>query len=187
AARELREFYLCEVQPSVSENNEDRSITRLDEGLEEFFSRKLIQEELPCSLAPLDGSPGLAAPAPSGSRTFKKKIGNFFAFKKPKSSRGTRPEREPNGSPLAAKGRKSVLSDILRAPSRAGEAIKALNKSEEGGLAVEFRAHLEQSQTPDVTRRTRTKYAREGKSQSLILLSGEAEETLEAKHEKVTL
>lgn len=87
---------------------------------------------------------------------------------------------------MAAKGRKSMLSDILRSSSKAGEAAKPLSKSEEGGLAVEPRADTEHSQTPDAARRIRPKYSREGKSQSLILLSGEDEEVLGVKHEKVT-
>ncbi|XP_053126871.1 capping protein, Arp2/3 and myosin-I linker protein 2 isoform X2 [Hemicordylus capensis] len=170
------------VQPPVRENDEDRSIARLDEGLDEFFTRKVIHEHL--LPVPLEDPPAVATPISSGSRTFKKKIGHFFAFKKPKSTRSARPEKEPEGSPLAARGRKLMLSDILRAPSKASESTKALSKSEEGGLAVESRGHLEQSQTPDSARRARPKYSREGKSQSLILLSGEDEETLGVRHEK---
>ncbi|XP_062997504.1 capping protein, Arp2/3 and myosin-I linker protein 2 [Elgaria multicarinata webbii] len=170
------------VQPPVRENDEDRSIARLDEGLDEFFTKKVIHEHLlPVSL---ETSPAATTPTSSGSRTFKKKIGHFFAFKKPKSSRGARPEKEPDGSPSAARGRRLMLSDILRAPSKASESTKALSKSEEGGLAVEGRGYLEQSQTPDSTRRARPKYSREGKSQSLILLSGEDEEGLGVRHEK---
>ncbi|XP_043351322.1 capping protein, Arp2/3 and myosin-I linker protein 2 isoform X2 [Dermochelys coriacea] len=170
------------VQPAPSENDEDRSITCVDEGLEEFFTKKLIQEEpLP---APRGISPGSAPLVPSGTQTFKKKIGNFFAFKKPKSSRGWKCEKELEGSPLAAKGRKSTRSDISKPPSKAGEPGKALSKSEEGGLTVEPRANAEPSQTPDAGHRIRPKYSREGKSQSLILLSGEDEEVLSAKHEK---
>uniref|UniRef100_A0A8C4KB72 Capping protein regulator and myosin 1 linker 2 n=1 Tax=Dromaius novaehollandiae TaxID=8790 RepID=A0A8C4KB72_DRONO len=107
------------VQPVARENSEDRSITRVDEGLEDFFTKKLITEELlPTAL---ETCPGSALLASSGSRTLKKKIGNFFAFKKPKSSRGSR---------------------------------------------------------------IRPKYSREGKSQSLILLSGEDEDTLGVRHDK---
>uniref|UniRef100_A0A8C8B0K5 Capping protein regulator and myosin 1 linker 2 n=1 Tax=Otus sunia TaxID=257818 RepID=A0A8C8B0K5_9STRI len=108
-------------------------------------------------------------PAPlvhSGSRTLKKKIGNFFAFKKPKSSRGSRCEKEPEGGPTAPRSRRSMLSDILRAPSKAGE------------------AEPEHCQTPDSARRIRPKYSREGKSQSLILLSGEDEDALGVRHDK---
>ncbi|XP_074917416.1 capping protein, Arp2/3 and myosin-I linker protein 2 isoform X1 [Chelonoidis abingdonii] len=170
------------VQPAPSENDEDRSITCVDEGLEEFFTKKLIQEELPP--APRGISSGSTPLAPSGTRTFKKKIGNFFAFKKPKSSRGWKCEKEPEASPSAAKGRKSTRGDISKPPSKAGEPGKALSKSEEGGLAVEPRANAEPSQTPDAAHRLRPKYAREGKSQSLILLSGEDEEALGVKHEK---
>ncbi|NXT53363.1 CARL2 protein, partial [Pluvianellus socialis] len=77
-----------------------------------------------------------------------------------------------------------MLSDILRAPSKAGEGGKPLSKSEEGGLAAEPRAEPEHCQTPDSARRIRPKYSREGKSQSLILLSGEDEEALGVRHDK---
>lgn len=79
-----------------------------------------------------------------------------------------------------------MLSDILRAPSKAGEAGKPLSKSEEGGLAAEPQAEPEHCQTPDSARRIRPKYSREGKSQSLILLSGEDEDALGVRHDKVS-
>ncbi|NXT39207.1 CARL2 protein, partial [Pelecanoides urinatrix] len=170
------------VQPVACENSEDRSITRVDEGLEDFFAKRLIPEELPPT-AP-ETCPGSAPLAPSGSRTLKKKIGIFFAFKKPKSSRGSRSEKEPEGGPAVPRSRRSMLSDILRAPSKAGEAGKPLSKSEEGGLAAEPRAEPEHCQTPDSARRIRPKYSREGKSQSLILLSGEDEDALGVRHDK---
>nr|XP_060644291.1 capping protein, Arp2/3 and myosin-I linker protein 2 [Anolis sagrei ordinatus] len=170
------------VQPPVRENDEDRSIARLDEGLDEFFTKKVIHEPLvPVSPETL---PATAMPTPSGSRAFKKKIGHFFAFKKSKSGRGARAEKEPEGSPLASRCRKLMLDDLLRTPSKASEAMKALSKSEEEGMAGEGRGCLEQSQTPDSARRARPKYSREGKSQSLILLSGEGEEGLGVRHEK---
>lgn len=78
-----------------------------------------------------------------------------------------------------------MLSDILRAPSRAGEGGKPLSKSEEGGLAADPQAEPEHCQTPDSARRIRPKYSREGKSQSLILLPGEDEEVLGVRHNKV--
>ncbi|NXN68162.1 CARL2 protein, partial [Himantopus himantopus] len=172
-----------QVQPVACENSEDRSITRVDEGLEDFFAKRLITEELPPTAPGI--CPGSAPLAPSGSRTLKKKIGNFFAFKKPKSSRGSRCEKEPEGGgPAAPRSRRSMLSDILRAPSKAGEASKPLSKSEEGGLAAEPRAEPEHCQTPDSARRIRPKYSREGKSQSLILLSGEEEDALGVRHDK---
>ncbi|NXU58682.1 CARL2 protein, partial [Turnix velox] len=76
-----------------------------------------------------------------------------------------------------------MLSDILRAPSRAGEAGKPLSKSEEGSLA-EPRGEPEHCHTPDSARRLRPKYSREGKSQSLILLPGEDEDALGVRHDK---
>lgn len=36
-----------QVQPVACENSEDRSITRVDEGLEDFFAKRLITEQLP--------------------------------------------------------------------------------------------------------------------------------------------
>ncbi|NXX40449.1 CARL2 protein, partial [Tricholaema leucomelas] len=179
------------VQPVACENSEDRSITRVDEGLEDFFAKRLITEQLPAHSASSLPSPAAPEPrtgsaplAPSSSRTLKKKIGNFFAFKKPKSSRGSRCEKEPEGGPSAPRSRRSMLSDILRAPSRAGEGGKPLSKSEEGGLAAEPQAEPEHCQTPDSARRIRPKYSREGKSQSLILLPGEDEEVLGVRHNK---
>ncbi|XP_061863544.1 capping protein, Arp2/3 and myosin-I linker protein 2 [Colius striatus] len=170
------------VQPVSCENSEDRSITRVDEGLEDFFAKRLITEELPPTAA--EPCVGPAPLAPSGSRTLKKKIGIFFAFKKPKSLRGSRCEKEPEGGPAAARSRRSMLSDILRAPSRAGEASKPLSKSEEGGLAAEPPAEPEHCRTPDSARRIRPKYSREGKSQSLILLPGEDEDALGVRQDK---
>ncbi|RLW01244.1 hypothetical protein DV515_00008148 [Chloebia gouldiae] len=170
------------VQPVACENSEDRSITRVDEGLEDFFAKRLITETLPPTTAEI--CPGSAPLAPSGSRTLKKKIGIFFAFKKPKSSRGSRCEKEPEGGPTAPRSRRSMLSDILRAPSKAGEPGKPLSKSEEGGLSAEPHAEPEHCQTPDSARRIRPKYSREGKSQSLILLSGEDEDALGVRHDK---
>ncbi|XP_017596292.1 PREDICTED: capping protein, Arp2/3 and myosin-I linker protein 2 [Corvus brachyrhynchos] len=171
-----------QVQPVACENSEDRSITRVDEGLEDFFAKRLITETLPPTTPEI--CPGSAPMAPSGSRTLKKKIGNFFAFKKPKSSRGSRCEKEPEGGPTAPRSRRSMLSDILRAPSKAGESGKPLSKSEEGGLSAEPHTEPEHCQTPDSARRIRPKYSREGKSQSLILLSGEDEDALGVRHDK---
>ncbi|XP_074865217.1 capping protein, Arp2/3 and myosin-I linker protein 2 [Carettochelys insculpta] len=157
------------VQPAPPENDEDRSMTRVDEGLEEFFTKKLIPEEL--LSAPQAGPPGSAPLAPSGPRTFKKKIGNFFAFRKPKPSRGWKGEREQEG-------RKSLRGD----GAKAGEPGQALSPPEEGALAAGPRTKAQQS--PNTAHRIRPKYSREGKSQSLILLSGEDEEALGVKQEK---
>ncbi|KAM9374138.1 LOW QUALITY PROTEIN: capping protein, Arp2/3 and myosin-I linker protein 2 [Phaethornis superciliosus] len=167
------------VQPVACENSEDRSITRVDEGLDDFFAKRLITEDLPPTA--LETCPGSAPLAPSGSRTLKKKIGNFFAFKKPKSSRGSRCEKEPESGP---RSRRSMLSDILRAPSKMGEGSKPLSKSEELELGAEPPGEPEHCQTPDSARRIRSKYSREGKSQSLILLPGEDEGAQGIRHDK---
>nr|XP_033797380.1 capping protein, Arp2/3 and myosin-I linker protein 2 [Geotrypetes seraphini] len=169
------------VQPSIWENDENSAILKVDEGLEEFFSRKLIQEELP--QVPLEICQESATLSSSSSRTFKKKIGDFFAFKKPKSTKGPKSEREFEGNPLVTKGKRPLLVDILRAPSRVGELAKAAIKPEDGGPR-DSKSIIEQSRTPDAARRIKPRYSREGKSQSLILLSGEDEDALALKHEK---
>ncbi|NXD72165.1 CARL2 protein, partial [Eolophus roseicapillus] len=167
------------VQPVACENSEDRSITRVDEGLEDFFGKRIITGELP-TMAP-ETCLGSAPLAPSSSCTLKKKIRIFFAFKKPKSSRGSRCEKDPEGTP---RSRRSMLSDILGEPSKAGEEGKLLSKLEEGELAAEHRAEPEHCQTPGSAHRIRPKYSREGKSQSLILLSGEDEDALGVRQDK---
>ncbi|XP_029464701.1 capping protein, Arp2/3 and myosin-I linker protein 2 [Rhinatrema bivittatum] len=169
------------VQPAVCENDENNAIPKVDEGVEEFFSRKLIQEELPH--VPVEICQEAATLSSSGSRTFKKKIGDFFAFKKPKSTKWSKSEREFDGSPVITKGRRPLLADILRAPSRVGELTRLVSKPE-AGEPRDSTSIIEQSRTPDAARRIKPRYSREGKSQSLILLSGEDEDALGLKHEK---
>lgn len=170
---------ICNLDPSLCGGKNDSKPLG---SLELTFANA---SSLPSPMAPETCS-APAPLAPSGSRTLKKKIGNFFAFKKPKSSRGSRCEKEPESGPAVPRSRRSMLSDILRAPSKAGEAVKPLSKSEEGGLAAEPPAEPEHCQTPDSARRIRPKYSREGKSQSLILLPGEDEDALGVRHDKVS-
>ncbi|MBV94465.1 Capping protein, Arp2/3 and myosin-I linker protein 2, partial [Eschrichtius robustus] len=96
-------------------------------------------------------------------RTLRKKLGTLFAFKKPRSTRGSRPDLET--SPGAApRSRKTTLGDLLRPPARPGRGEEA--GGADGGTS-----------SPDPTRRSRPRYTRESKAYSMILLPAEEEET----------
>lgn len=111
---------------------------------------------------------GGTAPVP---RTLRKKLGTLFAFKKPRSTRGSRPDLET--SPGAApRSRKTTLGDLLRPPARPGRGEEPAGA--EGGTG-----------SPDPTRRSRPRYTRESKAYSLILLPAEEEETVGARPDKV--
>ncbi|XP_038628608.1 capping protein, Arp2/3 and myosin-I linker protein 2 [Tachyglossus aculeatus] len=155
------------VPPAVPEEN--GASTRVDEGVEEFFSRRVIQRER--LLSTLGAPPDHTGPSPSG-RTLRKKLGTLFAFRKPRSARGGSSRAEPEGSPGAARGRKATLTDLLRPPSRPGRGDEV--GGSEGGP----------SGTPDPARRSRPRYARDGKAQSLILLPGDEEEALGVRPDK---
>ncbi|XP_069460601.1 capping protein, Arp2/3 and myosin-I linker protein 2-like [Ambystoma mexicanum] len=165
----------CQVQTTTCDNDASGTGTPLDEGLEEFFSFRLAQE--PLLNVSLDVSSDSDALSSSGSRTFKKKIGHFFAFKKSKSTKGDTPEKDQDKNTLLMKCRKSALADILRAPSKVS-GISRQPCKEEDASTEEPKPLTEQCRTPDPTKRIHPRYSREGKSQSLILLSGEDEEAL---------
>lgn len=105
-------------------------------------------------------------------RTLRKKLGTLFAFKKPRSTRGPRPDLET--SPGAApRTRKTTLGDLLRPPARPGRGEES--GGAEGGTS-----------SPDPARRSRPRYTRESKAYSMILLPAEEEEaTLGARSDKV--
>ncbi|XP_075044908.1 capping protein, Arp2/3 and myosin-I linker protein 2 [Mixophyes fleayi] len=168
------------VQTSgISEINENNVYTRVDEGIDEFFTKKLIQNDQQIPLK-ISTEPTVLS---SGSRTFKKKIGEFFALRKPKSSKGTKSEKDSEGSPVIVRGRKQTLTDILRPLGKGNEALKGQDKTENASSA-EARSVDDPTWTPDAVRRIRPRYSREGKSQSLILLSADDEESLGIKQEK---
>ncbi|XP_018113233.2 capping protein, Arp2/3 and myosin-I linker protein 2 isoform X2 [Xenopus laevis] len=160
-----------------TEVNEKEVSTKLDEGLDEFFNKKLIQDYHEC---PLQVSSEPSSLSSSGSRTFKKKIGDFFALRKPRNSKGHKPEKEQDGSPVTEKGRKPTLSDILRPANKSGETNK---EKPEDAPSAELGSVVDPAWTPDASRKIKPRCSREGKSQSLILLS-EDEEPFRIKQEK---
>ncbi|KAM5263126.1 capping protein, Arp2/3 and myosin-I linker protein 2 [Ctenodactylus gundi] len=155
-----------QVPPALPQEGNGLS-ARVDEGVEEFFSKRLIQQDR--LWAPEEDlvTEGGAAPVP---RTLRKKLGTLFAFKKPRSTRGTRPDLETSPG-AATRTRKTTLGDLLRPPARLG-------RGEEPGGADGGTG------SPDPARRNRPRYTRESKAYSMILLPAEEEETLSAKPDK---
>uniref|UniRef100_A0A8C5L9B5 Capping protein regulator and myosin 1 linker 2 n=1 Tax=Jaculus jaculus TaxID=51337 RepID=A0A8C5L9B5_JACJA len=156
-----------QVAPALLQEGNGLS-ARVDEGVEEFFSKRLIQQD---RLWAPDEDPateeGGATPVP---RTLRKKLGTLFAFKKPRSTRSPRPDLETSPG-AAARARKATLGDLLRPPARPGRGEEP--GGAEGGIS-----------SPDPTRRSRPRYTRESKAYSMILLPAEEEATLGARPDK---
>ncbi|XP_012666569.1 capping protein, Arp2/3 and myosin-I linker protein 2 [Otolemur garnettii] len=156
-----------QVPPALPQEGNGLS-ARVDEGVEEFFSKRLIQQDRLWAPEEDPATEGGTAPVP---RTLRKKLGTLFAFKKPRSTRGPRPDLET--SPVAApRTRKTTLGDLLRPPTRP-------SRSEEPGGAEGG------TSSPDPARRSRPRYTRDSKAYSMILLPAEEEEaTLGARPDK---
>ncbi|XP_053459944.1 capping protein, Arp2/3 and myosin-I linker protein 2 isoform X1 [Nycticebus coucang] len=147
-----------QVPPALPQEGNGLS-ARVDEGVEEFFSKRLIQQDRLWAPEEDPATEGGTAPVP---RTLRKKLGTLFAFKKPRSTRGPRPDLET--SPVAApRIRKTTLGDLLRPPTRP-------SRSEEPGGAEGG------TSSPDAARRSRPRYTRDSKAYSMILLPAEEEE-----------
>ncbi|XP_036897385.1 capping protein, Arp2/3 and myosin-I linker protein 2 isoform X3 [Sturnira hondurensis] len=147
-----------QVPPALPQEGNGLS-ARVDEGVEEFFSKKLIQQAHLWAPEEDPATEGSTTPVP---RTLRKKLGTLFAFKKPRSTRGPRPDLET--SPGAApRTRKTTLGDLLRPPARPGRGEEP--GGAEGGIG-----------SPDAARRSRPRYTRESKAYSMILLPAEEEE-----------
>ncbi|XP_039078353.1 capping protein, Arp2/3 and myosin-I linker protein 2 isoform X2 [Hyaena hyaena] len=147
-----------QVPPALPQEGNGLS-ARVDEGVEEFFSKRLIQQDRLWVPEEDSANEGGTTPVP---RTLRKKLGTLFAFKKPRSTRGPRPDLET--SPGAApRTRKTTLGDLLRPPSRPGRGDEPAGA--EGATS-----------SPDPGRRSRPRYTRENKAHSMILLPAEEEE-----------
>ncbi|XP_034760207.2 capping protein, Arp2/3 and myosin-I linker protein 2-like [Acipenser ruthenus] len=116
------------VQAVACENEEN--ICNVDEGVEEFFTKKLLPEDPLKSQQPAKArEPTCSASPPSSSKTIKKKFGDFFAFKKPRSARGAKGEGGPESSPsVGLRLKKTSIADLIR-PLR--EAARAAERADE--------------------------------------------------------
>ncbi|KAJ8417924.1 hypothetical protein AAFF_G00227670 [Aldrovandia affinis] len=152
-------------QVAESENEQSETMGRVDEGVEEFFTKKIIpdnplksqREEPPVKAQPVQ--PASSAPSTGSSRNIKKKFGDFFAFKK---------VRGPAPIPIPAP------RDHARVPRRPHRAHTGRRPRPVPAVEREKSRTLEKSRTPDGERKLKAtrRSLREGKSQSLILLTG---------------
>ncbi|KAM5208190.1 capping protein, Arp2/3 and myosin-I linker protein 2 isoform 3-T3 [Hipposideros larvatus] len=147
-----------QVPPALPQEGNGLS-ARVDEGVEEFFSKRLIQQD---RLWAPEEDPATEEGTTPVPRTLRKKLGTLFAFKKPRSTRGPRPDLETSPG-TASRTRKTTLGDLLRPPARPG-------RGEEPGGADGS------TSSPDPARRSRPRYTRESKAYSMILLPAEEEE-----------
>uniref|UniRef100_A0AAY4ENI1 Capping protein regulator and myosin 1 linker 2 n=1 Tax=Denticeps clupeoides TaxID=299321 RepID=A0AAY4ENI1_9TELE len=134
-------------QAAESENEVYENMGRVDEGVEEFFTKKIIpddplkhqreealtkaqptREPTSITIAPATTSTSTttATATPTPPKNIKKKFGDFFAFKKVRSGRGAKGEGAPEG-----KAKKTSIADLIRPLREAARAEKEREKEKE--------------------------------------------------------
>ncbi|XP_060779937.1 capping protein, Arp2/3 and myosin-I linker protein 2 isoform X3 [Neoarius graeffei] len=131
-------------QAAENENEANENMGRVDEGVEEFFTKKIIPDDLlkhqredPLNKAqPAESTCGTTSPPTTTSTTstpstaptknIKKKFGDFFAFKKVRAGRGAKSEGAPEG-----KVKKTSIADLIRPLREAARAEKEREKEKE--------------------------------------------------------
>ncbi|KAI4877901.1 hypothetical protein NFI96_016785 [Prochilodus magdalenae] len=131
-------------QAAESENEANENMGRVDEGVEEFFTKKIIpddplkhQREEPLNKAQPSESTCVTTtlpttttttptPSTAPSKNIKKKFGDFFAFKKVRAGRGAKGEGGPEG-----KVKKTSIADLIRPLREAARAEKEREKERE--------------------------------------------------------
>ncbi|KAM3625106.1 uncharacterized protein V6R79_006914 [Siganus canaliculatus] len=170
-----------------SENEVPEFMGRVDEGVEEFFTKKVLPTETlkkpdEESITVLDVAPASSVPCPPQTKTLRRKLGDFFTLKK---KRGLKSEPSQEGRP-----KKASIADFIRPLREVGRAdkdkdkdrVKELDKENEKEKAKEQPSagtgESAAQETPAPPLRAEVvpprRALREGKSQSLILLSGSA-------------
>ncbi|KAM4592261.1 uncharacterized protein PAE49_011891 [Odontesthes bonariensis] len=173
-----------------SENEVLELMGRVDEGVEEFFTKKVLptdtlikQDEE--SITVHEVAPASSVPCPPPTKTLRRKLGDFFTLKK---RRGLKSETSQEGRP-----KKASIADLIRPlrevarseKDKDKERVKEQDKENEKEKAKEHPSAVtgesavpETPVTGDVPLRGEAvpprRALREGKSQSLILLSGSA-------------
>ncbi|XP_037103919.1 flocculation protein FLO11-like isoform X2 [Syngnathus acus] len=175
-----------------SENEVLEFIGRVDEGVEEFFTKRVLpadteqkQNEEPESITVDEVVPATSVPCPPPTKTLRRKLGDFFTLRK---RRGLKSEPSHEGRP-----KKASIADLIRPLREAAKSDKEKDKDrvkehdkenekekgteQPGGVTGE--STVQETPASDVPP-LRGEVApprralREGKSQSLILLSGSA-------------
>lgn len=128
-------------QAAENENEANENMGRVDEGVEEFFTKKIIPDDplkhqIEDSLNKAQSaestcgttSPPTTTPTTSTAPTknIKKKFGDFFAFKKVRAGRGTKSEGATEG-----KVKKTSIADLIRPLREAARAEKEREREKE--------------------------------------------------------
>ncbi|XP_024151314.1 mucin-5AC [Oryzias melastigma] len=191
--RQKLNYRPCRPQETIieSENEVLEHMGRVDEGVEEFFTKRVLptdilnkpDEEL--TVVQEEVAPASSIPCPAPTKTLKRKLGDFFTLKK---RRGLKSETSQEGRtkktsiadlirPLREVTRSEKDKDKDRVKEQAKENEKEKAKEHPGAVTGEPVVQ-ETPVTDDASLRSEVvpprRALREGKSQSLILLSGSA-------------
>ncbi|KAJ0056197.1 hypothetical protein NL108_003495, partial [Boleophthalmus pectinirostris] len=176
------------------ENEDFELMGRVDEGVEEFFTKKVLptetlkkedddEEEI---ITVHEVAPASTAPCPPPTKTLRRKLGDFFTLKKRRALK-SEPSQEgrPKKASIAdfirplrevARGEKDKDKDKVKEHDKENEKEKEKEKSKDGTDTVEGVQGMPISDAPPMRGEAvpPRRALREGKSQSLILLSGSA-------------
>ncbi|CAL8243240.1 unnamed protein product [Lota lota] len=174
-------------EPIIESENEGLDhMGRVDEGVEEFFTKRVLPADTlknEDEISPVTVQESLhtsAASCPPPTRTLRRKLGDFFTLRK---RRGLKTETSQEG-----RAKKASIADLIRPLREAARAEKDKNKVKENDKENEKEKQkekadgagdkvVEETPGPVPLRRDAApprRALREGKSQSLILLSGSA-------------
>ncbi|XP_026175983.1 uncharacterized protein PB18E9.04c-like [Mastacembelus armatus] len=181
-----------------SENEVLELMGRVDEGVEEFFTKRVLptdtlkkQDEE--SITVQEVAPATSVPCPPPTKTLRRKLGDFFTLKK---RRGLKSETSHEGRP-----KKASIADLIRPLREVARAEKDKDKDRVKEHDKENEKEKVKEHPCDVTGESAVQETpvsgapplrgeavpprralREGKSQSLILLSGSAAGTTNARN-----
>ncbi|KAJ0002122.1 hypothetical protein NQD34_001919, partial [Periophthalmus magnuspinnatus] len=163
------------------ENEDFELMGRVDEGVEEFFTKKEDDDEEEI-ITVHEVAPASTAPCPPPTKTLRRKLGDFFTLRK---RRGLKSEPSQEGRPKkasiadfirplreVARGEKDKDKDKVKEHDKENEK----EKNKDGVDTVEAVQGMPISDAPPMRGEAvpPRRALREGKSQSLILLSGSA-------------
>ncbi|CAJ1049163.1 mucin-5AC-like isoform X1 [Xyrichtys novacula] len=190
--RQKLNYRPCRPQETIieSENEVLEHMGRVDEGVEEFFTKRVLptdalkkQDEETITVQEV--APASSVPCPPQTKTLRRKLGDFFTLKK---RRGLKSETSHEGRP-----KRTSIADLIRPLREVARAekdkdkdrVKEHDKENEKERAKEIpmtnagESAVQETPAPGAPL-LRSEAApprralREGKSQSLILLSGSA-------------
>ncbi|XP_033972011.1 mucin-5AC-like [Trematomus bernacchii] len=171
-----------------SDNEVLELMGRVDEGVEEFFTKRVLPTDSPTKqeeeliTVHEEVAPASSVPCPPPTKTLRRKLGDFFTLRK---RRGLKSEPSQEGRP-----KKASIADLIRPLREVARAEKEKDKDrvkehdkenekekgKETPSAVTGDAAVQETTGAPMRGETGPprRALREGKSQSLILLSGSA-------------